>query len=242
MNVIEQCCPPLLWRGCRRARRSLGSVTRYGLKAISRVSGKDVQTNGSRPGSFTDIYWDAAFAAELDAWGEGTVWNEIQLLLAPCRGRVLDIACGTGRTIELLKGFPRLTVSGCDFSDLLIRRAVERGIPPERLTVCDATAMPYSADAFEYSYSIGSLEHFSEEGIDKFIAETARVTTHGSFHQIPVSNDGTNHGWVKRVQEYYNNSTGWWLERFRCVYPEVHVCGSGWKDDISDGNWILCFK
>ena len=103
------------------------------------------------------IYWDPEFAKLLETWGEGNMWNEIQLLLVNCSGRVLDCACGTGTVIERLRKYPRLEVHGFDISDFLIGKALERGIPRERLTVADATQTPYPDERFDYSYSIGSM-------------------------------------------------------------------------------------
>ena len=75
-----------------------------------------------------DVYWDPQMAEILEHWGEGNAWNEIQLLLMNCRGRALDMACGTGKTMSLLAGLPALEVHGCDISDMLIGKALERGL------------------------------------------------------------------------------------------------------------------
>src|SRR3990172_2783527 len=104
-----------------------------------------------------------------------------------CSGKVLDIACGTGRTMEMVASLPQITVYGCDISDLLIQKAIERGIVQKYLRVCDATNTNYENDEFDYSYSIGSLEHFTDEGITRFVAECYRITKWRSFHMIPTS-------------------------------------------------------
>ena len=96
----------------------------------------------------------------LDEWGENNVWNEIQLLLANCKGKVLDIACGTGKTIEILKKFNEIEVYGCDISELLIQKGINRGIPNEFLKVCDATKTNYLDNEFDYSYSIRIIGTF----------------------------------------------------------------------------------
>jgi len=128
-----------------------------------------------------DLYWDPDYAQVLEAWGEGNTWEEIQFLLVNCKGKILDIACGTGRTMEILSGIREIELHGCDISDLLIGKAVERGIRNDLLTICDATQMEFPDKYFDYAYSIGSLEHFTEEGISKFIAECYRVTKTNSF-------------------------------------------------------------
>lgn len=188
------------------------------------------------------LYWDPNFARVLETWGEGSVWNEIQFLLVNCRGKVLDIACGTGRTMEILSGIQGIELHGCDISDLLIGKATERGIRHDRLNVCDATHMGFSDNYFYYTYSIGSLEHFTEEGVSKFISECHRVTKANSFHQIPVSRSGKNEGWIKTIQSYHNNSIDWWLDKFKTSYNTVYVLDSKWEDKISVGKWFVCIK
>ena len=165
------------------------------------------------------------------------------MLLLNCSGKVLDIACGTGVTIELLSKYNNLEVYGCDISDFLIDKAIERGIDKKYLQVCDATKMDiYENDFFDYSYSIGSLEHFTEDGILKFILETHRITKNISFHMLPVSRSEKNEGWIKTLQSFHNNTVEWWQEKFKLKYSKFDIINSGWKDNISIGKWFVCFK
>ena len=190
-----------------------------------------------------NIYFDEEFAKILETWGEGNVWNEIQLLLASKQGKILDIACGTGKVIEILSKFKSLDLYGCDISDMLIQKAVQRGIPELKLTVCDATSLPYDDDEFEYAYSIGSIEHFTEFGILKFIKECHRTTRKISFHNFPVSKSGLDEGWkVTSNQSYFNNSVEWWSEKFNSKYDSVIVLNSIWEDNFSSGRWFICRK
>jgi len=226
-KIITQLCPPIVMHGISK------------LKKLSRRI-KD----GSAASHFQDldVYWNADMAMMLETWGEGNVWSEIQFLMVNCEGRVLDIACGTGKTMEVISKFPALDVYGCDISDFLISKARERGIRSDHLVVCDATATDYPDNYFDYAYSIGSLEHFTEDGILKFISECYRITRKSSFHMIPVSRSGKDEGWIKRDQSYYNNSLNWWLNKYRTVYPNVYVLNSTWEDVISGGQWFICLK
>ncbi len=149
-DYARELVPPIVFRGLRYARDRL--VT---LRPVARDAS---QQN-------LDIYWDPKMAEMLDRWGEGNAWNDIQLLMAGRHGRVLDIACGTGRTMEMLAGNPDIEVHGCDISDLLIDKAIARGISRDRLDIVDATAMNYPDQSFDWAYSIGSLEHFTADGI-----------------------------------------------------------------------------
>ncbi len=234
-QAIQQVCPPIVWRGLRSAKNQCLRVIQGGKGAVPPAAPASDKQD-------LDMYWDEEFAKVLETWGEGNAWNELQLLLVNCEGKVLDIACGTGKTIELAAQFPRLQVHGCDISDLLIEKARKRGIPSDRLKVCDATKTGYADKAFDFSYSVGSLEHFTESLITDFIKETHRITRGYSFHFMPVSKSGKNEGWMKTVQSFFNNSPEWWVEKFKTVYPTVHVFDSKWEDFHSNGKWFVCIK
>lgn len=192
-----------------------------------------------------DMYFDPEYSKVLDTWGVDTTWVEIQMFLCNCQGKVLDIACGTGGTISILNKYPDLEVHGCDISDMLISKARSRGIPDHRLVVADATKMSYPDASFDYSYSIGSLEHFTTNGIDLFISEAARITRKSSMHMIPTSKSGKNEGWMTTsttIQTFHNNSDAWWLDRFKRHFREVTMLNSKWNDGISFGRWFVCKK
>jgi len=189
-----------------------------------------------------ELYWDEEFAKVLDTWGENNVWIEIQLLLINCRGKVLDVACGTGKTIEILKKYSNLDVYGFDISEYLIEKAKKRGIGANKLKVYNAIETKYPDSYFDYSYSIGSLEHFTKKGIEGFLKECSRYSKIGSFHMIPVSRSGNNEGWLKTKQSFFNNSENWWLHYFSTNFNKVFVINSKWEDKISIGKWFLCYK
>ncbi|MEQ1714564.1 MAG: class I SAM-dependent methyltransferase [Hyphomicrobium sp.] len=186
-----------------------------------------------------DVYWDPAMAAVLEAWGEGNVWSEIQLMMAGRTGTCLDIACGTGKVMELLQN-EALDIWGCDISDALIAQAAKRGLRPERLHVGDATKLPYQDRQFDHSYSIGSIEHFTEDGVIAMLRESRRVTSSMSFRMQPISRNGKDNGWIKTVQSYHNNSIEWWMPKYNAAFKNVRVLDSRWEDKGSVGKWFLC--
>lgn len=189
-----------------------------------------------------DLYWDEAYAEDLENWGKNNVWNEVQMLVAGCNGKILDIACGTGPTIHILQKFSSLQVHGFDISEVLINRALKKGISSDNLRVLDATKTNYLDGEFDYSFSIGSLEHFTEEGISQFLKESARYTKKASFHMIPIVKGENNEGWIKTTQSYHNNTLEWWLPKFKEEFREVIPVLSKWDDVISHGYWFICYK
>jgi SAM-dependent methyltransferase len=189
----------------------------------------------------TDIYFDPAFAEILETWGVNNAWHEIQFLLGNRRGKVLDLACGTGRTHDFLKRFTYLEYYGCDISSMLIEGAIKRGISRERLRVLDATKLDYASGEFDYVFSIGSLEHFTLDGLRSALAECCRVCRGINLHQVPVSRSGLNEGWITPYQSYWNNSEKWWSSIFNEVFgSNLWVMTSKWGDNASRGVWFVC--
>ena len=211
---------------------------RLRIRALIQKNASGVQENDQDLG----IYWDETFAQGVSVWGVDTAWREIQFFLADRKGKVLDIACGSGAVMKVLENLEEFGVYGCDISSYLIEKAVESGISGDRLTVCDARQLPYQDNYFTYSYSIGSLEHFTEDGIRDFIRESYRITAATSFHQVPTSRSGKEEGWIRLGQSYFNNSVEWWLKQFQSSYDRVYVLNSRWEDPISIGRWFVCVK
>lgn len=187
-----------------------------------------------------EVYYEESFADELAFWGEGTVWKEIELLLSTKEGKVVDMCCGVGGTITKLKKYESLDLYGFDISDFLIQGAINTGIDEGKLKVANAIQTGYDDKFFDYSYSIGSLEHFTEEDIDLFLKETRRITISGSFHQIPTARDDKFTGWLELDQSYFNMPVPWWMEKFKKHFEVVKTIDSSWNDPISFGTWFIC--
>ena len=67
-----------------------------------------------------DVYFDPVMADILETWGKDHVWKEIRLLAAPLNGRFLDIACGTGTVMQILRDELKQEVIGCDIAKPLL--------------------------------------------------------------------------------------------------------------------------
>ena len=187
-----------------------------------------------------DVYFEQSFSGILENWAINSAWPEIQFLLKGRAGKVLDLACGSGRAFDFLKSLPGLSYFGCDISKPLIDGAVARGISKDRLLVGDATKLVYETQEFEYVFSIGSLEHFTIDGLALTLRECKRVSKAINFHMVPVSKSGFNEGWVSSVQSYWNNSETWWFNKFKAEFETVRVMPSNWSDRRSRGVWFMC--
>lgn len=89
-------------------------------------------------------------------------------------GRVLDVACGSGYGLRILKTRARLVV-GIDVDAAVVRDVQkETSAEPGRLlAVADAARLPFPARSFAAVTSFETLEHLRERRL--FISELARV-------------------------------------------------------------------
>ncbi len=227
-KIVRLCLPPIFITAYRKLASKRSSIKYFAGKPASQS---------------LDLYWDETFANTLESWGKNTVWKEINLIMAPLKGNVLDIACGTGPVIKILSGNQNLEIYGFDISEKLINRAKEKGVNPSRLKIADATKQNYEKNEFDYSYSIGSLEHFTEDGIDEFLKYASLQTKKASFHMIPTQFYNRNDGWIENEQTYWNNSVEWWMDKFLKHYKNVKVLDSTWvHEGVSLGKWFVCFN
>ena len=187
-----------------------------------------------------EIYNEESFARELSFWGEQNAWRELEHLICLKRGRVLDMCCGVGGTMHKLNKFKDMEVHGFDISEFLIEKAIESGINADRVKVANAIKTGYPKDFFDYSYSIGSLEHFTEEDILLFLEETKKITRHETMHQIPVARNERFNGWLELDQSYFNMPQEWWRIKFKKFFKDVLIIDSSWEDPISLGKWFIC--
>lgn len=93
-------------------------------------------------------------------------------LLQPRAGyRLLDVACGQGRLVQLARA-RGLDAVGIDLS----WAAVVKGVTdPARVMVADGQRLPFCDQSFDYITCIGSLEHYVD--VATGVAEMARLLT-----------------------------------------------------------------
>jgi SAM-dependent methyltransferase len=101
--------------------------------------------------------------------------REIELALSklPAAGRVLDLACGTGRTAQALRARAQPAI-GLDYSPGMAQHALQLGVP---VTVGDAFCTPFADSAFAAVVSLRFAFHYSEVG--PLLSEMRRVVEPG---------------------------------------------------------------
>ena len=125
--------------------------------------------------------------------------------------KLIDLGCGTGRTLELI-AHPGLRAVGVDYSEEAIKIAGKR-VPWADLMVCDMESVPFENSHFDVVLSVGSHEHqevldFSEprrlvdESGGYFIAVFPCISKVSKGRTIAA--DGQHYDWDLNQQDWIN--------------------------------------
>jgi SAM-dependent methyltransferase len=99
-------------------------------------------------------------------------------------GRGLDVCCGTGAGIRVLRSLCQGPVMGVDFSAGMLAQA-RSAHPDARLIRADARALPF-AEAFDLAVSFGALGHFLPAELPALFASVYRALRPGGVFAFPV--------------------------------------------------------
>jgi ubiquinone/menaquinone biosynthesis C-methylase UbiE len=116
---------------------------------------------------------------ELQLWWYQALHARLLDALAPARGNVLDVGCGTGGLLAMLASHrPDLMLTGCDIEPVAASRA--RSKSAARIVLCSANTLPFAAGAFNAVVGADILCHRGVEP-DAAIAEMKRVLQPGGL-------------------------------------------------------------
>lgn len=145
----------------------------------------------------------ATVTKHFDAYAEDNRWGElydpknplshsfisrrryVAELLGDVRGqRILDVGCGTGALVEVLRGRGLAGYQGVDLAPNMIevaRREIGRAGTdfPFEVRVADVTTLPFASGHFDAVVGMGLLEYFDDPA--NVIREAIRVTRPGGL-------------------------------------------------------------
>src|SRR6516225_2584100 len=99
-------------------------------------------------------------------------------------GRGLDVCCGTGAGMRVLRSLRQGSVTGADFSAGMLAQA-RRAHPGAGWVRADARALPF-AGAFDLAVSFGALGHFLPAERPALFAGVHRALRPGGVFGVPV--------------------------------------------------------
>jgi SAM-dependent methyltransferase len=125
----------------------------------------------------------AMLARDADHWWyrgrRRIVIGELDRLSPPSGARLLDAGCGSGRTLDVLARFGRVT--GVDISPIAVRAARARGHDVREADILD---MPLPDGRFDVVTCLDVLEHIRDDR--RALAELLRVTRPGGAIVLTV--------------------------------------------------------
>lgn len=118
--------------------------------------------------------------------------------------QILDIGCGTGTFVVLLKRqFPAAEVIGLDPDPKALRRAqnkVARAAVSVQLDRGFSDELPYENGSFDRVFSSFMFHHLDEQEREKTLKEVSRVLRpRGSFHLLDFTANHGDHGFLDRL-------------------------------------------
>src|SRR5262245_38244819 len=102
----------------------------------------------------------------------------------PAHMRLLDVACGTGRTLrQLATAHPRIRYHGVDLSPFYIRRARQQLADVDEVTLAveNAEHLPYADATFDVVTSVYLFHELPRNARRNVVAEMARVVKPGGL-------------------------------------------------------------
>ncbi|MEV5413120.1 class I SAM-dependent methyltransferase [Thermopolyspora sp. NPDC052614] len=99
-------------------------------------------------------------------------------------GRGLDVCCGTGAGLRILKDLCREDVTGVDFSAGMLAQA-RRTHPDAALVRADVRALPFAGD-FDLAVTFGALGHFLPAERPALFAGVYRALRPGGLFAFPL--------------------------------------------------------
>ncbi|MBS3166903.1 class I SAM-dependent methyltransferase [Candidatus Woesearchaeota archaeon] len=96
--------------------------------------------------------------------------------------KVLEVGCGSGGGLEVFKKFE---CYGLDISNESLKVCKEKGI---KTINCDARAIEFNDNIFDFTYSSGLVEHFNPSDRKKIIHEMIRVTKPNGLVLVIIPN------------------------------------------------------
>ena len=142
------------------------------------------QTNGylsDRSADLYDLQVEILFGGSADVMRRRIIRPIVDTVGRPSKtSRILDVACGTGRTLRMLRSaFPTVKLFGTDLSPAYLRKANQllSELPGElpQLLQANAETLPYADDTFDIVTSVFLFHELPGEARQNVINEMARV-------------------------------------------------------------------
>lgn len=150
--------------------------------------------------------------------GQTTIWRKRALSLAEFKGRVLDLGCGTGKAVEILKNKQNdLDITGLDISSRMLRKDISH--LSVSLLLGDAGSLPFSDGSFDCLISFYTLRNL--KNIENTLDELLRCLKKGG-QLLFLDAFPAGRGFIGSIHSL-------WLGKFVPLLPGIFTCRGAYK-------------
>jgi ubiquinone/menaquinone biosynthesis C-methylase UbiE len=176
------------------------------------------QTDGwlsERSARMYDVGVDILFGGATDVMRRMALPPVVEAVRGQRRARILDVACGTGRFLEMLRAaLPEAQLHGVDLSPFYVARARRRRIGDVTLGVENAEALPFRDDWFDAVTIVFLFHELPRDARRRVLAEARRVLKPGGVVSVLDSAQLSDAGELR-----------FFLEAFHRMYHEPYYKG-----------------
>lgn len=181
----------------------------------------------------------------LDYWGSKNVWVEFLEYSKDWNGNVIDVGCGTGKVMQILRTQnPKVNIFGIEPGVDLVKQCQNNGIHENEIENSTFSAFlqknnyEYKTD---YLYSIAVLQYFNLTELKELIEFLRKNLKKQAVIFVSVSNDNLDGGIYLSWQTYNRMSKTWWKNLFeeRLKMFDIEVFDSKWTDEECVGIWLI---
>jgi SAM-dependent methyltransferase len=157
--------------------------------------------------------------------------------------KIIDIGCGTGRTLAIFRSWGYSNIYGIDNSEESIKLCEQRGfIKNKDVFVMDGMNTTFNDDEFELVFSEGILEHFSD--FTGFVNEMARINSKYILLIQPnhFSYFGKILNFLQDCLMHNIKEFSYTVDDFKVSFEDVGYTLKYLKDSPQKDFWILLFE
>jgi SAM-dependent methyltransferase len=183
-----------------------------------------------RPAAHYDSELEARASRPLGTEREQVVREFVDHCLSERRRHVLEVGCGGGRDGRIIAG-AGLGYTGIDLSPVGARICRDLGL---RAVAGSATSLPFADGSFDAGWTMSTLMHLPDEGMQLALGELARVITTGGVLEVGVWGADTEGERVGTDGRYFRHRTDASLQRLLGTVGEVEAF-EAWEYLDEDG-------
>lgn len=183
---------------------------------------------------FYDDELPARATRPIGAERERVLHSFIERCAAKGWNRVLEVGCGAGRDGRVISD-AGLEYTGVDLSPRGVEICRDQGLVAY---ACSAVQLPFADDTFDASWSMSTLMHLPDDGMELALSELRRVTVPGGILEVGVWGKTEGGEWFDPHGRYFRQRSDEDLQSLLAQVGDVTAFETWhWFDDGGHYQW-----